>query len=314
MLKLIGWRLASAIPLLIAVTVAVFVMFSFVPVDPTTLILGEAASEEQRAALEAELGIDRPFLVQLLDWVRGALTLDFGDSYLRNRPVGPDLLNRLPVTLSLCLGGLAVAILIGVPVGVICAERPNSLIDRSLTVVVSVLLAMPGFWLALLLVLLFAVELRLVPVIGYVPLTDDPVAWARHLILPWLAMGTSSAATIARQTRSAMLEVLDATFVRAAVARGASRRRAVYVYSLKNAMMPVLAVVGMQFALMISVSFVLERIFTIPGSGTLLLDALLRGDIPMLQAAVLIVAAAIILVNLLVDIGYGLINPKVRPR
>src|SRR5690625_1221701 len=116
MLKLIGWRLVSAIPLLIAVTVAVFVMFSFVPVEPTTLILGEAATAEQRAALEAELGLDRPYLVQLLDWVRGALTLDFGDSYLRNRPVGPDLLSRLPVTLSLCLGGLAVAIAIGVPV------------------------------------------------------------------------------------------------------------------------------------------------------------------------------------------------------
>lgn len=314
MLKLVIRRLLAVVPMLLLVSIVVFFLFSLVPIDAAAVILGDAATAEQRAVLAQQLGLDRPLLERLGNWLSGAVVGDFGDSYLTRRPVAPELLDRMPATLSLAFGGLVVGLFIGIPVGVIAAQRPNSILDRGLTTVVSILLAMPGFWLALILVLVFAVQLRWFPVVGYTPFAQDPLEWARKLVLPWLAMGSGAAASIARQTRSAMLDTLESTYVRAAIARGASRGRAVYVYALKNALVPVLAVVGMQLAVMIGISFVLERIFSIPGAGTLMLDALLRGDIPMLQGAVVLIAAAIILINMLVDVGYGILNPKVRPQ
>ncbi len=314
MLKLVLLRTAFAIPMLLAVAVVVFILFSFSPVDAAAAILGTDATEASRAEVERELGLDRPFIVQMIDWIGRAFLLDFGNSYVTNRPIADDIAARLPATLAMCIGGLIVSLVVGIIVGVVCAQHPNSWLDRSLTVVTSVFLALPGFWLAILLVLLLAVQLGLLPSSGYVPFERDPWLWLRSLVIPWLALGLSAAATIARQTRSAMLETLGATFVRAAVARGASRTRAVYVYALKNAMMPVLAVIGIQFTVMIGSSFVIERIFSIPGTGTLMLDGLLRGDTPMLQATVLVVACSVIVINTLVDIGYGLLNPKVRPQ
>lgn len=313
MWKLAIARIIAAVPVMLLVAVCVFALFRFVPVQAPAAILGESATPDAVARLSEQMGLDRPAPVLFLEWLGGALQGDFGRSYITGRLVAGEIAHRLPITLTLATGGMLVAVLLGVPAGVIAALNRNSVLDRVLTSLVSVLLAMPGFWLALLLVLLFAVELRWLPVAGYTPPGSDPVAWLRGFVLPCVSLGLGATASIARHTRSSMIEQLESQYVRALVARGCPRWRLVFRYCLKNAMIPVLAVMGMLTALMLSGSFVVERVFSVPGLGSLVLDSINRGDVPVLQAVVVVVAGFVILVNLLVDIGYGLLDPKVRP-
>lgn len=307
-------RLLTVVPLLILVAVVVFVLFSFVPVDAAAVVLGQSATTELRDRLAGELGLDDPLHVQFTRWFGGLLRGDFGVSYVTRRPVLPDILAGLPITLSLVAGGLVVAFAVGIPVGMVAARRPNSLTDRGVTGAASVFQAMPEFWLALLLVLVVAVQLGLVPVGGYVAMGDDPVQWLRRLVLPWLALGLGPASQIARQTRIGMIEQMQSDYVRALIARGTPWRRVVGRYALKNALIPVLTLGGLQVAIMLGSSFVIERIFALPGSGGKMIDALMRGDTPMLQASILVVAFFVILANLVIDLAYGLLDPKVRPQ
>jgi len=276
-------------------------------------ILGDGATPEAVARLAAEMGLDRPAPVLFFEWVGNALRGDFGRSYVTGLEVSDEIAHRMPITLTLALGGIFIAVILGVPTGVIAALNRNSFIDRALTGIVSVLLAMPGFWLALLLVLFFAVQMRWLPAAGYTPPSAGLWPWLRGFILPCLALGLGATANIARHTRSAMLAQLDSQYARALMARGCPRGRLVMRYCLKNAMMPVLAIIGMLTALMLSGSFVIEKVFSVPGLGSLILDSINRGDTPVLQAVVVVVAVFIIAVNLVVDIGYGLLDPKVRP-
>ncbi|WP_157247129.1 ABC transporter permease [Nonomuraea typhae] len=314
MSRLILTRLVTLVPLLLLVSVIVFVLIHLTPVDPIRQILGEGSSMEQRAQLARELGYDRALPVQFGDWVLGAFRGDLGVSIFTKQPILETFLGRLPVTLALVAGGALVAIAIGVPLGVFAALRSGSAADRVVTGITSLGLAIPGFWLALLLVLGFAVQLRWFPVLGFTRFQDDPAAWARGLVLPSVALAIHSAAVIARQTRGAVLETLRAPYVQALRAVGTPRRRIVYRYALRNAMVPIVTVIGWELAVLLAVSFVVERVFAIPGTGTLLLDAVVRNDIPLVQGGILLVACMVVLINLAVDVAYGLLDPKARPQ
>jgi peptide/nickel transport system permease protein len=312
--KLVAQRALAMLPLLVLVAVLVFVLFSFVPVDAASVILGQSGSIEDRERLRAELGLDRPLIVQFGDWAAGLLTGDLGTSYVTRRPVVGDIAAGLPITLGLVVGGLALAFAIGITVGVLCALRPGSIGDRLLTSGGSVFQAMPEFWLALLLVWIVAVQLGWLPIGGYTEFTRNPAEWAEKMVLPWIAVALGPASQIARVTRTGMIDQLQSQYVRALTARGTPRRRIVFRYALKNALVPVVALVGLLLALALGSSFVIESIFSLPGLGSRLVDALTAGDTPMLMAAVIVVAIFVILINLLVDIVIGLLNPKVRPR
>ncbi|MDQ0137762.1 peptide/nickel transport system permease protein [Neorhizobium galegae] len=314
MLKLVVQRILSAMPVLLMVAICVFALFQLIPIDAPAVILGEGATPEAMARLAEEMGLNRPAPVIFLEWVSGTVKGDLGISYITRSPVMDELVDRLPITLTLATGGILVAISLGIPVGVMAALNRNSVLDRFLTSVVSLLLAMPAFWLALLLSLYFAVRLRWLPVSGYTPFGDDPKAWFMGFILPWLSLGFGATASIARHARSAMIEQLDSSYVRSLVARGCPSFKLVFRYCLKNAMIPVLAVIGMLTTLMLSGSLVIERVFALPGIGILIQNSLQSGDVPVLQAVVLVIAGFVILVNLCVDILYGLLDPKVRPQ
>jgi len=314
MWKLILSRLIAAVPVLFLVAVCVFTLFRFVPIQAPAVILGETATPEAIERLAAEMGLDRPAPVLFFEWLGDALRGDFGQSYITRREVADEVWHRLPITLTLATGGMLIAILVGVPCGVLAAVKRNSFIDRFLIGMTSALLAMPSFWLALLLVLFFAVKLRWLPAAGYSPPGADLGRWFLGFVLPWFSLGLGLTASVARQARAAMIEQLDSAYMRALTARGCSYKRIVLRYCLKNAMIPVLAIIGMLTAYVLGGSFVVEQIFSIPGLGSLVIDAINRGDVPILQAVVILVAFFIMIVNLMVDIGYGLLDPKVRPQ
>ncbi|MFJ4682642.1 ABC transporter permease [Streptomyces sp. NPDC091377] len=314
MTKFVVQRLLSALPTLFLVSAFVFTLVHLTPTDPVAQILGEGAPAADKAALSAQLGLDRPVAEQYASWLGGAVTADLGSSLYTGTPVSESLSTGIGITLSLAVAGMALALLAGVPLGILGALRPGSAADRLLTVLVALGLAVPSFWLALLLVLVFAVQLGWLPVVGYTPFLEDPGAWFTGMILPAVALGSHTAAVIARQTRSAMIDALDSPFVQTLLARGIRRRRIVLRYAVKNAMVPVLAVIAIQMSVLVAASFVIERIFAVPGLGTLLIDSVVRADYPVLQGSIVLVAVIVLLVNLAADLLYGVINPKVRPQ
>ncbi|GII95992.1 ABC transporter permease [Sinosporangium siamense] len=314
MIKFVAGRLLSVLPTLLLVSVFVFLLIHATPIDPVAQILGEGAGAEAKAQLAEQLGLGRPVAEQYVSWLVSALQGDLGASLYTSLSVSESIADGIGITLSLALAGMGVALVVGIPLGVLGALRPGTAADRMLTIVVAAGLAVPSFWLALLLALVFAVNLGWFPVIGYTPLFEDPVGWFLSLVLPSLALGVHTAAVIARQVRSAMIEALDSPYVQTLLARGVKRGSIVLRYATKNAMVPVLAVVAIQMSVLVAVSFVIERIFAIPGLGTLLMDSVVRADYPVLQGTIVVVAIIVLLVNLAADIAYGLINPKVRPQ
>jgi peptide/nickel transport system permease protein len=314
MRRLVIVRILSTIPLLVLVAVFVFALVHLTPVDPVRQLLGPGATEEQVATLSAQLGYDQPLLAQFGSWLGSALQGDLGRSLFTDDDVLTSIVDRLPMTLSLVAGGLLIAVLVGIPAGIIGAVRPGSLSDRVVSGLIALGLAIPSFWLAMLLALVFAVLLPVLPALGYTPVEEDPVAWLRGLIMPCAALGLPASATIARQMRAAMTGALRAPYTQALRARGTPRNRIIYRYALRNSMVPVLATIGWETGVMMAVSFVVERVFAIPGTGTLLIDAVVRNDIPVVQGGVMFFACAVVLVYLLVDIGYGLLDPKARPQ
>lgn len=312
MSRLLLTRLASVAPMLLLVSLFAFLLVHLTATDPVVQILGEGASAADRAEYARKLGLDRPLPEQFLRWLGAALQGDLGTSLYTSLPVSQSIADRLGVTLSLALAGMGFALCAGVPLGIAGALRHGSRADRALTMVVSLGLAIPSIWLALLLSLAFAVGLRWFQVVGYTPLAENPLQWARGLVLPAVALGVHAAAVIARQTRSAMIDALHSRYVQALRARGLPARLIVLRYATRNAMVPVLSVVAIQMSVIVGVSFVIERIFAIPGLGTLLIDSVVRADYPILQGCVVVIACLVLVVNLAVDIAYGIVNPKVR--
>jgi peptide/nickel transport system permease protein len=300
------------IPVLIIVGVIVFALMHFIPGDPASAMLGRDATEEQKAALRARLGLDEPVPVQFVTWFGNALRLDFGESLFMHQPVTQALLDRLQPTGLLTLYALTLSIVIAIPAGVIAAVRANSLLDRVLMVIAISGVAIPGFFFGILLILLFAVVLGWLPSGGYTGLDEDPVEHFRYMALPTLALGFSAAGLLARLVRSTMLDVLNEEYVRTAFAKGLRERSVVLRHALRNAMIPILTVIGISLAGLLGGAIVIETVFNIPGMGRLLADSVVRRDYPLVQGAVLLIAALEVLIMLLVDLLYAYADPRVR--
>ncbi|GAA1100891.1 MULTISPECIES: ABC transporter permease [Pseudonocardia] len=312
MLGLLARRLAFTVPMLVVVSFCVFSLIVLVPGDPAVALAGENPAPEQIAAVRERLGLDDPFLVQFWHWFSGVLQGDLGQSLFSSQSVADAVFSRLPATLSLALLSLAVALVLGVAVGVLAAMRPGTWIDRVATFAASLGVAVPYFWVGMILVLLFAINLTIFPAVGYVPLTENPLQWFLHLFLPATALGLAPAAVIARQTRAGMTGVLCEDYVRTATAKGLPPARVVGQHALKNAAVPVVTAFGLEASRLIGGTVVIEQLFALPGLGNLAYTSVFARDFPMVQGVLLVVAALVLLINLLVDLSYGYFNPRIR--
>jgi len=312
MLMTVVRRMVMAIPLLFASSIVVFSLVLAVPGDPAVTLAGDNATPERIEAIRVTLGLDQPLVEQYLTWLGNVLQGDLGTSLLSSKSVSDTILERLPVTLSLALTAIVIGLLIGVPAGVIAALNRNRWPDRVATVGASAGMAMPNFWLGLVFVVVFAVKNPWFPPSGYVRITEDPWEWLRHILLPALTLGTAASAEITRQLRGSLSDVLSTDYVRTARAKGLRRWSVVGKHAAKNASIPVVTVVGLQFSLMLGGTVAVERVFGIPGLGSSIVDAVLGKDLPMIQAIVLLLTVAVVFINLAVDIAYGYLNPKVR--
>jgi peptide/nickel transport system permease protein len=306
-------RLLATIPLLLALSLLIFLMIHLIPGSAAAVILGEAAAPEHVAALEAELGLNDPLYIQYARWMGRALQGDLGNSLINGRPVVAAISARLPVTLALAAGGLSVGLLLGLTTGIVAGIYPGSLLDRLSVMLASLGLAVPTFWLALLLAAGFAVELDWFPAIGYTPFRESPLGWLHSLVLPALALGLPSSALIARQMRSSLRSVMQMPYIRAARATGVDGRHLISRHALRNALIPVMTIIGFELTRLIGGAFLVEQVFALPGMGSLVITAVLERDLPLVQGVVLVTAALVVLINLLVDISYGWLNPRVRP-
>ena len=305
-------RLVLLLPVILVVGVVVFALVHLTPGDPAAVILGDRATAEDIERLRDQLGLNDPLPVQFVRWFGGVLRLDFGESIFLGEPVTRALLDRVQPTVLLTLYALCVQVLIGVPAGVLAAIRHNSLLDRALTVLAISGAAVPTFFLGILLILVFAVRLGWLPSGGYVPLTEDPVAHLKGMLLPAFALGFSSAGLLARLVRSSMLDVLREDYVRTALAKGMPERLVVIRHALRNALIPALTVIGTSVGALLGGAVVTETVFTIPGMGRLVVQSIARRDYPIIQGAIMAIAMTYVLVNLLVDLLYVYVDPRVR--
>jgi peptide/nickel transport system permease protein len=311
MKRYIARRLWSLLPVLFVVATVVFFLVHLTPGDPAAVILGADATPEALAELRARLGLDKPLLLQFARWCGRMLRGDLGESIFLRRPVTQAIAERLEPTFL--LAGLATlfAVLIGIPTGVLAAVYHNSWLDRLFMTVAIFGVAMPNFWLGLNLIFLFALTLPLLPVSGYVPLVDNPWQTLRFLLLPAFSLGFPQSALIARMTRGSMLDVLSQDYIKTARAKGLREMLVIYKHGLKNTMITVLTVVGIVLAITLSGSVVIETVFGLPGIGRLIINSVLRRDYPVIQGAVLFIAAGYVLVNLLIDVLYVYLDPRI---
>ncbi len=293
-------RLVLLLPVVLIVGVVVFALVHLTPGDPAAVILGDRATAEDIERLRDQLGLNDPLPLQFVRWIGGAVRLDFGESIFLGESVTSALAGRLQPTLLLTLYALLIQLGIGIPAGVVAAVRHNSPIDRLLTIMSISGAAIPTFFLGILLILFFGVQLHLLPSGGYEPITEDPAAHFRLMLLPAFALGFSSAGLLARLVRSSMLDVMREDYVRTAFAKGLPGRAVVMRHALRNAMIPALTVT--------------ETVFTIPGMGRLVVQSIARRDYPIIQGAIMLIAVTYVLVNLLVDLLYVYIDPRVRLR
>lgn len=314
MLKLIGYRLALAIPQLAIVSLLVFSLTYLIPGSAAAAILGDAAATpEEIARVEAQLGLDRPFIVRLFEWYGAALTGDLGSSLKSGQAVTEMIAARLPATLSLVIGGLVVAIVVGFSLGMFAGVKAGHLRDRAVTGFTAFVQSVPEFWLGQILIVVFVIQLGLAPVLAWTPPDQDLGKWLSGLILPAVALGLGAAALISRQMRTAMAESLSSRWVDTLTAAGVSRQRIIWGFAFKNSLVPALAAAGLAIGVLFGTSLVMERVFSFPGLGTLMLTSVLGKDFPVVQGIALVIGVIVIVVNMILDVSYGLINPKARP-
>lgn len=305
-------RLGVLLPILLVISFITFLLNSLMPGDPARQIAGPDASEETLAQIRERDGLDDPFLVQYGRWLTAAVRLDFGVSRLSRNDVVDEIAARLPATLGMVVLAVLISIAIAVPVGLFAGTRPKGLFDNFSGLMLGIALAVPNFVLAILLVLVLAVNRGWFPLSGYVPLSEDPWQWFSHMILPAFTLAAFLAAVLARQLRAAMTDTLEKNYVRAAWARGGSAKRVIGQHSFRNASIPAVTVLGTYSATMLGSTVLVEQIFSIPGLGTYLLAAILGSDVPALQGVVIVFVIAQVCSALLVDLLYGLLNPKLR--
>lgn len=313
MLTYILRRLALTVPVLIGITFIVFALLAFAPGDAISLMLGtEAANPAIIERIRTELGLDKPWFQQYLDYMGRLLTGDLGRSVTYGRPVSAMIAERLSNTLILTVASMLVALIIAIPLGIISAVKRNSIWDYSAMFVSIAGVSMPNFWLGLLLIITFGLELRWLPIRGMGDINDGLWQYLRHLILPAFTLGTSLAAILMRLTRNSMLDVLGEDYVRTARAKGLANTPVVVKHALRNALIPVVTTAGVQFGALLGGAVVIETIFSLPGLGLLAITAIRGRDIPVIQGTVLVFALCFVVVTLLVDVLYAVINPKVR--
>lgn len=303
MLRFILRRLLALVPILFGVSIIIFVMIRMVPGDPARQVLGPEATGDQVALLRRQWRLDEPLPVQYAYWLQRAVQGDFGRSIVSRVPARAEIATRFPATLALTVTSMAVSIVLGLAFGVVAAVRHNTLLDRASMVVALLGVCTPSFWLGLMLMLLFSVRLGWLPPFGK--------GGIEHLILPSLTLGTAASAIIARVTRSSMLEVLSEDYVRTARAKGLNERVIVVRHALKNALIPIITILGLEFGGLLAGSVVTETIFAYPGVGLLLINSINNRDFPVVQGAMLLFALQFVLVNLLVDVIYARVDPRI---
>lgn len=297
-------RLLLLIPVMLGVSFLVFTIMFFTPGDPAKILLGERAPEEEVQALREQMGLNDPFFVQYGRFIFNALRGDLGRSLTTRRPAALELFARFPATMQLAAAAVLVAVLIGIPIGIVSATRQYSIFDGASMGIALVGVSMPNFWQGIMMVLLFSIVLRWLPSSGY--------GTFAHLIMPALTIGTSSAATITRMTRSSMLEVVRQDYIRTARAKGLSERVVITRHALKNALIPIVTVIGLQFGYLLGGAVLTETIFSWPGVGRLMVDAIRQRDFPVVQGGVLLLALTFSVVNLFVDVLYAYIDPRIK--
>jgi peptide/nickel transport system permease protein len=305
-------RLLATIPVMGVVAIFVFSLLYITPGDPAAVIAGDLATADDIARIHRQLGLDEPFLLRFFSWLCAVLQGDLGISIFTNLPVTKLIGQRLEPTIALTLTTLVVTVTFAIPLGVIAAWKAGTAIDRAVMLLAVAGFSLPSFVLAYCLILVFSVQLDLLPVQGYVSLGDGFVPFIRHLILPSIALGLIYGALIARVTRASMLEVLSQDYIRTAQAKGLGNAKVLIGHALRNAAVPIATVIGIGIALLISGVIVTETVFAIPGIGRLTVDAILRRDYPVIQGVILLFSAVYVLVNLAVDISYTLFDPRVR--
>ncbi|MDR7544775.1 MAG: ABC transporter permease [Armatimonadota bacterium] len=304
MLMYVVRRLLHLVPVLLGISFLVFLLVHLVPGDPVRVMLQDVGSPEQVERVRHQLGLDRPLAVQYASFLARAVRGDFGRSIHTRRPVAAEIRFRIPYTVRMAVAAMLVAVVIGIVLGSIAAMHHQSALDYGTMVVALAGVSLPSFWFGLVLILVFSLHLRWLP-----PTGADSLL---HLVLPAITLGSGAAAIIARLTRSSMLEVLRQDYIRTARAKGVTDRRMVYRHALKNALIPVVSIVGLQFASLLGGAVIVETVFGWPGIGRLAVDAIFNRDIPVIQAVVLVAAAIFVLVNLLVDLLYGWLDPRIR--
>ncbi|MDR9391876.1 MAG: ABC transporter permease [Trueperaceae bacterium] len=306
-------RLATLGLVLLGVSIVVFSVQPLLPGSAARVRLGVQATDEAVAALEARMGLDRPLVVQYLDWAGGiVLRGDFGDSMVTGTPIRDEIVRRVPATVGLAFAALVVGLAIALPLGLLSALKPGGKRDLAASIFSQVGVSIPDFWMGILFILLFAETLGWLPSSGYAPLSAGLGAWASHLVLPALTAGLISGSIMTRFVRSALLEVLGMDYVRTARAKGVAARRVLTKHVLRNAAISIVTIIGLQMATLLSSIVVIEIIFAWPGLGQLALNATLQRDYPVLQASVLMAAVAFTVVNLLTDLSYVLLDPSVE--
>jgi peptide/nickel transport system permease protein len=313
-LRFLVRRLLLAIPTLLGIAIIVFLLMRSIPGDVVTNLVGLQGnvSAERLQELRRMFGLDLPIHLQFKEWILGVLRGDLGTSLRTSRPVMQDLVLRFPVTLELTTLSLVFAVVVALPAGVAAAVNRGGPVDLAVSVLALLGLSVPGFYLGILLILLFSLRLGWLPPAGYIPFGENPLDNLRHMVLPALSLGLILAAATVRISRSTMLEVLGRDYIRTARAKGLTEGRVRYRHALRNALIPVITVVGLQFGTLLGGAVIIEQVFSLPGIGRFALEGINLRDYPVVQGAVLLIAGAFVLVNLVVDVLYSLIDPRIR--
>lgn len=305
-------RILSLIPVLFVVSVVIFMIIHLTPGDPASVILGEEATAEQIEELREQLGLNLPLHEQYLNWISGVVKGDLGTSFFMKEPVTQAIFDHLKPTISLALLAEIVSLIIAIPAGIMAARRRGTMSDQSVMGLSLLGMSIPSFLLGLFLILLIGVGLGWLPVAGYQPLSAGLWNHLQYLIMPAISLGAIQAALIARMTRSSMLEVLSTNYIKTARAKGVKERLVIYKHALRNAFLPILTVIGQTFGTLVAGAVVTETIFNIPGIGQLIINSVERRDYAVIQGVVLFVTLAYVFINLIIDLLYGIIDPRVR--
>lgn len=308
----IARRVIQVLVVMLGVSIIVFAVIHLIPGDPVRVALGTRFNQETYEALRARAGLDQPLVIQYFDWLGGALTGDLGVSFRSGEPVTSAIVERLPATLTLAFAALAVALLIALPLGVVSAVRSGRPVDYVATFVSQIGISIPDFWMGIMFILLFSLTLGWLPPSGYVSPLEDPVGWLQRLLMPAVTIGVVSGAILTRFVRSSVLDALGQDYTRTARSKGLRERVVISRHVLKNAMIPVVTVTGLQLATLLGDVIVVEIVFSWPGLGQLALVAVQRRDYPVLQGTVLLFALTFLLINLVVDLLYAYLDPRIK--